>query len=98
MSHEVVKSNNMPKPLGHYSPVVKVGNLLFLSAQTGVDQTTGAVPDGGFEAECRQAFVNIESVLAASGSSLTNVVKATVLYTDVENLPTVNKVFAEVFP
>lgn len=50
MNREVIQSPDMPRPLGHYSPVVKVGDVLFLSAQTGVDQETGSIPDGGFEA------------------------------------------------
>jgi 2-iminobutanoate/2-iminopropanoate deaminase len=98
MSHEVVTGADMPRPLGPYSPVVRVGHLLFLSAQTGVDQSTGAVPGGGFEAECRQAFANLGRALRASGSDLAHVVKTTVLYADLADLSTVNKVYTEVFP
>jgi 2-iminobutanoate/2-iminopropanoate deaminase len=98
MSHEVVAGPGMPRPLGPYSPVVRTGNLLFLSAQTGVDQVTNAVPDGGFEAECRQAFVNIQQALKASGSDLRHIVKTTIFYADLADLPTVNKVYTEVFP
>jgi 2-iminobutanoate/2-iminopropanoate deaminase len=98
MSHEVVTGADMPRALGPYSPVVRVGNLLFLSAQTGIDQTTGAVPEGGFEAECRQAFGNLDTALRAAGSDLGHVVKTTVLYADLADLPTVNKVYADVFP
>lgn len=98
MSHEVVTGVDMPRALGPYSPVVRVGDLLFLSAQAGLDQSTGAVPDGGFEAECRQAFANLGQALRAAGSDFGHVVKTTVFYTDLADLPTVNKVYAEVFP
>jgi 2-iminobutanoate/2-iminopropanoate deaminase len=98
MSHEVVTGDDMPRALGPYSPVVRVGQLLFLSAQTGVDGSTGAVAEGGFEAECRQAFANLGRALRAAGSDLGHVVKTTVLYADLADLPTVNKVYAEVFP
>jgi 2-iminobutanoate/2-iminopropanoate deaminase len=98
MSHEVVTSADMPRALGPYSPVVRVGNLLFLSAQTGLDPTTGTVPDGGFEAECRQAFANLGTALRAASSDLRHVVKTTILYADLADLPTVNKVYADVFP
>jgi hypothetical protein len=33
--------------LGQYLPVVRFDRFLFLSAQTGVDQAAGAVPEGG---------------------------------------------------
>jgi 2-iminobutanoate/2-iminopropanoate deaminase len=98
MSHEVVTGADMPRALGPYSPVVRVGHLLFLSAQTGVDQSTGAAPEGGFEAECRQAFANLGQALRASGSDLGHVVKTTVRYADLADLPTVNKVYTDVFP
>jgi 2-iminobutanoate/2-iminopropanoate deaminase len=98
MSHEVVTSADMPAALGPYSPVVRVGNLLFLSAQTGIDQSTGAVPEGGFEAECRQALTNLGKALRAAGSDLRHVVKTTVLYADLADLPTVNKIYSDVFP
>jgi 2-iminobutanoate/2-iminopropanoate deaminase len=98
MSHEVVTSADLPRALGPYSPVVRVGALLFLSAQTGVDQATGSVPEGGFEAECRQAFANLGQALRASGSDLAHVVKATVFYADLQDLKVINQVFAETFP
>jgi len=98
MSHEVVTGPEMPRALGPYSPVVRVGSLLFLSAQTGLDQSTGAVPEGGFEAECRQAFANLGQALRAAGSDLAHVVKTTILYADLADLPTVNKVYSDVFP
>jgi len=98
MSHEVITGPGLPRALGPYSPVVRAGNLLFLSAQTGVDQATNALPEGGFEAECRQVFVNIGQALKASGSDLIHVVKTTIFYADLADLPTVNKVYTEVFP
>ncbi len=98
MLHEIVTGAGMPKPLGPYSPVVRVGHLLFLSAQTGVDQSTGTVPQGGFEAECRQAFTNLGQALRASGSDLAHIVKTTILYADLADLPIVNRVYTEVFP
>ncbi|MQA25541.1 MAG: hypothetical protein GEU94_08720 [Micromonosporaceae bacterium] len=99
MAHDVVTSPELPPALGPYSPVVRVGELLFLSAQTGVDPATGSVPEaGGFEAECRQAFANLEQALRASGSDLRHVVKTMILYADLADLPVVNKVYAETFP
>jgi len=97
MTPEALTGPGLPKPNGPYSPVVKVGDLLFLSAQTGVDQTSGKTPTA-FDEECRQAFTNIETVLTACDSGLTSVVRAVVLYTDVAHLPAINAVFADVFP
>lgn len=87
----------MPKPLGPYSPVVRAGDLLFVSAQAGVDPATGKVP-GGVGAECRQALANLERALKAAGSSLDDVVRITLFYTNLDDLSQINEAFAQVFP
>lgn len=78
--------------------MVRAGDFLFVSAQTGVDPATGKLPAGGVEAECRQALANLGRALAAAGSQLSNVAKVTLFYTDLNDLPAINAVFAEVFP
>lgn len=93
---EVITGENLPK-LGPYSPAIRLGQLVFASAQAGVDPTTGAVPEGGIEAECRQALANLANVLKAADANISDVVKATIFYTDLEDLPTINKVWGEVF-
>ncbi|WP_236594520.1 RidA family protein [Saccharothrix sp. 6-C] len=87
-----------PFTLGPYSPATRAGNLVFASAQSGVDPATNEVPPGGFEAECRQAFANLSRTLKAAGAELDEVVKVTVLYTDLSYLPVINEIFTEVFP
>ncbi|MGY0234105.1 Rid family detoxifying hydrolase [Longispora urticae] len=98
MQHfQTVTSPDLPA-LGPYSPATKAGGLIFVSAQTGVDPKTGTLPDGGFEAEVRQALTNLNAVLTAAGADLTHVVQTTVFYTDLNNLATINNVYAEHFP
>jgi len=94
----VVRGERMPVALGPYSHVVRLGDVLYVSGQTGIDPATGAVPDGGFEAEARQALVNLRSVLEAAGSDLTHVAKVTVWLTDVADFAALNALFGEFFP
>jgi 2-iminobutanoate/2-iminopropanoate deaminase len=98
MDVEAVHSDQMPPALGPYSHVVRAGDLLFVSGQPGIDPGTGEVPPGDFEAEARQAFANLRTVLEASGASLDRVVKTTVFLVSAEDFATLNTVFAEVFP
>lgn len=93
----MISHPDLPKPLGPYSPVVRAGDMLYVSAQAGVDPQTGQVPHG-IAAECRQALDNIRRALEASGSSIVKVVKITLFYTRIEDLPEINAVFHEVFP
>ncbi len=64
-----------------YSHGVRVGNLLFLAGQTGVDANR-RLAAGDFEAQTRQAFANLQAVLEAAGGSLDNLVTMTVFITD----------------
>jgi 2-iminobutanoate/2-iminopropanoate deaminase len=60
-----------------YSQAVVAGDLVFC-AGTGGFGADGEIVDGGFEAQLRQAFVNIETALESAGSSLEGIVKLNV--------------------
>lgn len=90
-------TSGLPHPHSVYSQAVRVGNLIFVAGQTGVDFTTGSTPDN-FEAQARQAFENLSTVLHASGSGLQNVVKTTVWLRDAASFDLMNKLYAEYFP
>lgn len=83
---------------GPYSPAVRAGELLFVSAQPGVDPGTGAVAGGGAGAQARQALRNVERVLAAAGAGLADVVRTTLFYTDLADLAAINDAYAQAFP
>ena len=80
-----------------YSQAVKVGNLLFVAGQVGIDFTTGTISDD-FETQARQAFENLATVLAAAGSGLDKVAKTTVWLVDAANFDCLNKLYAAYFP
>jgi 2-iminobutanoate/2-iminopropanoate deaminase len=98
MRPEPVRSDEMPIALGPYSHAVRLGEVLYISGQTGIDPSAGAPPDGPFESEARQAFVNLGQVLAAAGSGLDRVAKVTVWLSDASNFPALNELFGEFFP
>ncbi len=56
----------------------RVGNLLFISGQTAIDENGQLVGIGNFDAQAEQVFANLEQVLRAGGSSLENVFKVTI--------------------
>ncbi|WP_430504517.1 RidA family protein [Haloparvum sp. PAK95] len=73
-------------------------DTVYVSGQVGIDPETGEMVDGGVEAEARQALENAEAILDAAGSSLDDVVKATVFLNDVDDFETVNQVYGEFLP
>jgi reactive intermediate/imine deaminase len=84
-------------PKRPFSPAVRVGSMLYLSGQIGVDASEKLVA-GGIEAETRQTMENIRDVLAKSGSSLDRVVKCTVMMADMKEWDAMNGVYASYFP
>ncbi|MEP7378919.1 MAG: Rid family detoxifying hydrolase [Chloroflexota bacterium] len=96
MEPEVITGPGMPKALGPYSHVVRLGDTLYISGQPGIDPATGQ-PPSGFGAEARQAFTNLKTVLEAAGSSMDRVAKVTVFLTDANNFGQLNELFGEFF-
>ena len=85
----------MSKPVGPYTPIVRGGDLLFTAGQVGI--ADGAIVDGGLEAELRQVFVNLRSVLSSAGASLGDVVKTTVFLADMGDYAAMNEIYMEEF-
>ena len=84
-----------PEALGPYSQAVSVDGWLFTSGQVGIDPATGQLVEGGFEAQARQVISNLRAVLAASGYTFGDVVKATIFVTDLANFKTLNRLYGE---
>jgi 2-iminobutanoate/2-iminopropanoate deaminase len=63
----------------------RVGELLFISGQAAIDGNGQLVGVGDFDVQAEQVFANLERVLCAGGSSLTNVVKVTIFLRDMAN-------------
>lgn len=81
------------------SDVVRVGNLMFVSGNLGIDFSTEdlALVPGGIIEETRQALRNIDAALKRNGSSINNVVKCTIFMGDMEEWPALNQVWPEFF-
>lgn len=85
-------------PVSHlpFSPVVVVGNLVFVSGQASVDET-GRIVGDTFEGEFRRSIDNVRRVLAAAGCELQHVVQTRNYVRDNDDLPLYNRLYAEVF-
>jgi len=64
----------------------RVGGLVFVSGQAGIDPDGRIVGVGQYETQAGQAFANLDRVLRSAGSSLANVVKVTIFLTDMTHL------------
>ena len=83
------------KPLGPYTPVVRAGDLLFVSGQVGARD--GTLISGGTVDQLRQAIANLRSLLEANGAALTDVVKTTVFLKHMSDFNPMNEAYMEEF-
>ena len=94
---QVVKVPGL-RTMGPYSQAVRSGGLLFVSGQPGVNPSTGEAAGDTFEAQARQVFLNLDTVLKAGGSQLDLVLSTTILIAEMADFPELNRLFAEYFP
>ncbi len=98
MNREIIATDRAPAAVGPYSQGVRLDGLLFTAGQIPLDPATGQVGEGGIEAQARQSLANLQAILEAAGSSLADVVKATVFLVDMTEFKAMNGVYAQFFP
>jgi 2-iminobutanoate/2-iminopropanoate deaminase len=72
-------------------------SIVFVSGQASISADGQLVGAGDFEAQVRQVFENLRSVLAQTGTGLDAVVKLTVYLTDMSRLREYTRIKAEFF-
>src|SRR5690625_5380974 len=100
MQKKVISTNQAPAAVGPYSQgiVAPQGRTIYASGQLPLDLETGELISENFEAQARQAFKNLEAVLAAEGARLGQVVKLSLFLTVLTMFATVNAFMAELVP
>lgn len=79
-----------------FSKAVRVGDMLYLSGDIGVD-STGTLVAGGIGPETRQAMENIRATLAQHGATMNDVVKCTAMLADMKEWARMNEVYVTFF-
>lgn len=85
----------------HFSQATRVGNMIWVSGQVGVDAEM--TPAKGMEAQARFAFQSLKSTLEAAGASLADVVELTTFHTDLQGeinefVPVKDEYFPDRYP
>ncbi|HSO28468.1 MAG TPA: RidA family protein [Candidatus Sulfomarinibacteraceae bacterium] len=78
----------------HFSQSVRTDDLVVTSGQAGFDDE-GRLVDGGFEAQLRQAFRNLERVLREQGASIDGALRLNAYLSDASQYAAFKTVRAE---
>ena len=98
MSKTIVRTDEAPAPVGPYSQGVVLDGWIWTSGQVALDPSTGKIVGRDAATQADRALSNIEAILKAGGSSLGQVVRATVYLTNMDDFAAVNAVYARYFP
>jgi 2-iminobutanoate/2-iminopropanoate deaminase len=102
MKPTIVRTATAPGAIGPYSQAVSVPvgerRMIFTSGQIAIEPASGAIVDGGIEAQTRQVMANLGAVLVAAGASWKHVVKTTIFLATMDDFAAVNAIYGEAFP
>ena len=97
MPKKIINTKNAPAAIGPYSQAIAFNQLLFTAGQIPLCPETGKLVSDEIESQTRQVLENLKAVVEAGGSSLKNVVKATIFLTDLNHFAAVNQLYTEYF-
>lgn len=97
MNRSIIHTDKAPAAIGTYSQAVKVGNTVYMSGQIPLIPETMEMVTSSFEAQAVRVFENLGAVASAAGGSYAEMVKLTILLSDMEYFPIVNEVMARYF-
>src|ERR1700682_1864323 len=95
---EVIARTDVPAPSLPYSAGIRANGFVFTAGQVGTDPRTGQVLGFDVAAQTRQRIANLQAILEAGGSSLTQLVKTTVFLADLRLFDEMNAVYRELIP
>jgi 2-iminobutanoate/2-iminopropanoate deaminase len=97
MTRVSFSSDDAPRAVGPYAHAVESGEHVYLSGQTPIDPSTGALIEAGVAAQAERCFDNLGAVLAAAGLGFDDVVKVNVYLTSMDDFAAMNEVYAQRF-
>jgi 2-iminobutanoate/2-iminopropanoate deaminase len=90
-----IATDAAPAAIGPYAQAIAIDDWIFTSGQLPLT-LSGEMPTG-IEAQAEQVFDNLAAVLREAGTSLDQVVKATVFVTDLGDFTKLNAIYAKRF-
>jgi 2-iminobutanoate/2-iminopropanoate deaminase len=84
-------------PISHYCDAVRFGNLLFISGMAPLDADLKVIGGDDVVAQAEAVFAALDKVLKQAGASFADILKVTVLLTDVNDRAKINPVRQKYF-
>ena len=92
-----ISVEGLAPPISHYCDAVKFGNLLFISGMTPLDSEMKLIGEDDVVAQAEAIFAALDKVLKKVGASFGDVLKVTVLLTNVDDRIKINPIRQKYF-
>jgi len=93
----IINTQNAPAPIGPYNQAVLVNNTLYTSGQIALDPNTMELVMDNIEVETHRVMQNLKAVLQAANMDFSNVIKASIFISDMNDFAKINKVYGSYF-
>ena len=90
---KIINTKLSPKPIGPYNQAILMNDTLYMSGQIGLDPKTMILNNKNLQDETTQVMLNIRNILIEANMSFDNVVKTTILLTNMDYFNEVNKIY-----
>lgn len=94
---QVIKTDKAPAAVGAYSQGIKWNGMLFTSGQIPINPQTGELVTGDIVAQAMQSMNNVKAVVEAAGLTMEDIIKTTILLSDIADFGAVNEVYQSFF-
>jgi len=94
---KIIHTTQAPTPLGPYSQAIKVGDVLYVSGQVGIDPNTHEVIQDDLDGETHQVMKNIQAILHAADMDFNHIIKTTIFLADMDHYASVNDIYGSYF-
>ena len=95
MARKMITTDKAPKAIGPYAQAIAANGFVYTAGQIPLDPQSGHLVEGGIKEQTRQVLENLKAVLESAGSSMKQVVKATVFLKNIADFGAMNEVYAE---
>jgi len=90
-------TDGVARPWGPWTPGMRAGDFIFVGGQGPIDPETGSLKGETIQEQTRLTLESMKAVLEAAGASMGDVVKVTVLLTNLEDFSGMNGVYRTFF-
>jgi len=97
VTHHSFEHTPIPPAYGAYSHAVLAGGLAFLAGQIARDAKTGQLIRGDVARQTERCIEIVEEILGELGLRLTDIVKATVYLSRIDDFQAMNDVYSRMF-